>query len=75
MNGSHHPVEDCIEAAAQYLAYEPSAVARALAVHIPRGDGRCRGCGHRGVKWPCVVAISAQRALQLLSDPPEGPMS
>jgi hypothetical protein len=65
---STHPAQDCIEVAAEFLAHEASAVARALTVHVPRQDGRCHGCGHRGIRWPCAVAISAQRAAQLLSE-------
>ncbi|MGH3589172.1 MAG: hypothetical protein ACRDQ0_22920 [Pseudonocardia sp.] len=61
-------VEDCIEAAAWFLAQDPGAVARALDVHTPTRDGRCRGCAYRGLQWPCAVASSARRAAQLLSE-------
>jgi hypothetical protein len=62
------PAEDCIEVAARYLATEPDAVNRALDVHSATSDGRCRGCGHRAVHWPCAVAVIARRAFVLLAD-------
>lgn len=68
MSNGGDAVEGCIDAAARFLAREPSAVTRALDLHRPTGDGRCRGCGHRGVKWPCAVASSARRAFTLLAE-------
>lgn len=57
---------DCLDAAASYLATEPAAVDRALRTHRLGANGRCAGCGLAAVSWPCVVAISAQRAHSLL---------
>lgn len=56
----------CIDAAARYLASEPAAVTRALTTHQTDPDSWCRGCG-RIVRWPCAVAIIAQRAQALLA--------
>lgn len=53
---------DCITAAAQFMAAQPGAARRALAVHRPDASGRCIGCGHRGVAWPCVVVEIARRS-------------
>ena len=58
----------CIEAAALFLASEPAAVERALAVHRAGEDGRCVGCGSAGVRWPCAVVSGARRGLELLRD-------
>ncbi len=60
--------QDCITTAAHYLATEPDAVTRALDVHSPGSDGRCRGCGHEGVRRPCAVASFAGRCLAILSN-------
>jgi len=56
---------NCIDAAARYLATEPEAVARALALHRRGRGGRCAACG-RGERWPCAVAASARRAREIL---------
>jgi hypothetical protein len=69
MTRPRRATEDCIDVAARYLASDPPAVTRALDTHSPREDGRCRGCGHGGVRWPCAVAAIARRAFALLGEP------
>lgn len=68
--------EGCIDEAARFLATEPDAVRRALATHRPRPDGCCRACGEAAIRWPCVVAVGAKRAAELIfaadSDPSTG---
>lgn len=46
---------DCLDAAAFYLATEPAAVERAVGIHRPGANGRCAGCGLAAVPWPCVA--------------------
>jgi hypothetical protein len=65
-----HAAEGCIDEAARFLAAEPDAVRRALATHRPRPDGSCRACGEAAIRWPCVVAVCAQRAAELIAAPP-----
>lgn len=59
-------VTGCIEAAATYLAAQPAAVQRAMATHTRGPTGRCVGCGNTSPRWPCAIAVSALRALDLL---------
>ncbi len=58
---------DCIDVAAQLLAREPGAVARALSSHARSSNGRCGGCRTRPVPWPCSTAAIALTARELLS--------
>lgn len=58
---------DCVEAAALYMATEPLSVRRAVVAHHPGERGGCAGCGP-SVPWPCIVALGARRAEELLAE-------
>jgi hypothetical protein len=49
----------------QFIAAEIGRAERLLAVHVPDGQGRCRGCPVRGVAltpWPCTLHQAAVAA-------------
>lgn len=48
------------KAAVDFLAI-PGRADRYLAVHHPETCGRCASCGYR---WPCTVAVLAQRGAE-----------
>ncbi|HZG91689.1 MAG TPA: hypothetical protein VEZ42_15860 [Pseudonocardia sp.] len=53
------------DALAEFLAGQPTAAARLLAVHVDDGEGRCAGCTtlDRGrVPYPCSLHTAATAA-------------
>jgi hypothetical protein len=59
---------DVCEAAARFLAgLGEGTVAAVRAAHVANGHGDCRGCGWQvATHWPCVHAVAAERAAELL---------
>lgn len=62
-------VADCIDVAVEFLARQPGAVDRALAMHQSDSGGWCTECRVTPVRWPCTTAGIALRARRV----PEGP--
>lgn len=55
---------------ARELADLPGVPQRLLAVHVPDGRGRCRGCtrpgtGIPGTEWPCALQLYAAAAVEI----------
>jgi hypothetical protein len=65
-NVSHGAVLDAL---AQFLVAQPTALRALLTDHVDDGRGGCRRCpigGQRGnQKWPCVIHVAAIRASEL----------
>lgn len=62
---------DPIHALAVFLAAEPDATGRLLALHVPDVAGHCRACtldGRAGHwTWPCRISLGARAARRLLT--------
>lgn len=53
-----------LAAVIDFFAWDMWAAYRAVAVHVPDQRGDCAGC-HGRVRYPCVSASCAQRAIEL----------
>jgi hypothetical protein len=67
-SSSREAEADVCEAAARFLAGLGEAIVAAVrAAHVANEHGDCRGCRWQvATHWPCVHAVVAERAAELL---------